>query len=180
MTVPNLISLFRLFLVPLIVWLIIEHNLLWAFWVFVIAGASDAVDGYLARTLGAESELGAYLDPLADKALLVTIYVCLAIIGELPTWLVIAVVSRDILIVGAVILSWTVARPVTIRPLMVSKANTAAQIVLASMVLGSHAFAVPLGHTKLLMVGLTGLLTVISTGAYLVEWVRHMAAEPQR
>lgn len=177
MTIPNLISVFRLLLVPVIVWLIIEHNMFWAFWLFVIAGASDAVDGIIARQLGGASELGAYLDPLADKTLLVTIYVCLAIVDELPAWLVITVVSRDILIIGAVMLSWTMGRPVTIRPLFVSKANTAAQIVLASMVLGATAFAVPLGVAKTLMIALTALLTVVSTAAYLVEWLRHMTAD---
>lgn len=177
MTIPNLISVFRLLLVPAVVWQIIEHDMFWAFWLFVIAGVSDAVDGIIARHLDGASELGAYLDPLADKALMVTIYVCLAIVDELPAWLVIIVVSRDILIVGAVLLSWTMDRPVKIRPLMVSKANTVAQIVLASMVLGASAFAVPLGETKMLMIALTGLLTVISTAAYLVEWLGHMASD---
>ena len=76
------------------------------------------------------TELGAYLDPLADKVLIVSIYVALGITGAIPRWLVILVVSRDIMIVGAVMLSWLVGRPVAVKPLLVSKLNTAAQIVL--------------------------------------------------
>lgn len=176
-TIPNLISVFRLLIVPVIVWLIIIHDLRAAFWLFVLAGFSDFADGLIARLTRSASELGAYLDPIADKALMVTIYVCLAIVGELPSWLVIMVVSRDILIIGAVLLSWTMNRPVRIRPLFVSKANTAAQIILAAMVLGASAFAVDLGGARLLAVMITAMLTVVSTAAYLVEWLRHMSAE---
>ena len=82
---------------------------------------------------GWNSELGAYLDPIADKALLVSIYVTLGFAGQLPVWLVIAVVSRDILIVGAVVLSWMLSRPLSMQPLLISKANTFSQIVLAGL-----------------------------------------------
>ena len=101
MNIPNSLTLGRLVLVPLIVWLIITHQIQAAFLVFLLAGLSDAADGYLAKRYGWDSELGAYLDPIADKALLVSIYVTLGLAGHLPVWLVIAVVSRDILIVGA-------------------------------------------------------------------------------
>ena len=111
--------------------------MLLAFIVFVIAGVSDAIDGFLAKRFDMATELGAYLDPLADKALLVSIYVTLAMLGKMPAWLTIVVVSRDIMIVGAIVLSWVLGKPVTIRPLRVSKLNTAAQIVLAALVLGS-------------------------------------------
>ena len=79
-----------------------------AFLLFLAAGISDAVDGFLAKRFGMTTELGAYLDPLADKALIVSIYVTLGITGVIPRWLVILVVSRDIMIVGAVMLSWLV------------------------------------------------------------------------
>ena len=102
---------------------------------FLLAGLSDAADGYLAKRYGWRTELGAYLDPIADKALLVSIYVTLGFAGHLPAWLVIAVVSRDILIVGAVVLSWMLSRPMSLHPILVSKANTFSQIVLAGLVL---------------------------------------------
>ncbi len=106
MTLPNLISILRLLLVPVIVTCIVSRNDQAAFWLFVAAGLSDAVDGFIARHFGLLSELGTYLDPLADKALLVSIYLSLGLTGSFPAWLVILVISRDILIIGAVILSW--------------------------------------------------------------------------
>ncbi len=107
---------------------------------FLAAGIGDAVDGFLAKRFGMKTELGAYLDPLADKVLIVSIYVSLGITGVIPLWIVILVVSRDFMIVGAIILSWLIDQPVQIKPLMVSKANTAAQIVFACLVLGSTAW----------------------------------------
>src|SRR6202035_4331315 len=101
-------------------------EMLVAFALFLVAGISDAVDGFLAKRFHMASELGAYLDPLADKTLIVSIYVSLGIAGGLPLFLVILVVSRDIMIIGAFMLSWLVGRPMPVRPLPVSKANTAA------------------------------------------------------
>lgn len=174
MTVPNLITVMRLLLVPVIVWLIGDGEYLAAFWLFVIAGISDGVDGFIAKRFNVISELGAYLDPIADKALLVSIYIALSFINQIPYWLVVAVVSRDVLIVGAVLLSWIMDRPVAMQPLLISKANTAAQIVLASVVLGALAFNMELGTLRTVLVVTTALLTVLSAVAYLVEWLHHM------
>ena len=91
--IPNALTLARIILVPLIVWLIISHEMATAFVLFLLAGLSDAVDGYLAKRFGWHTELGAYLDPIADKALLVSIYVTLGFANYLPAWLVIAVPS---------------------------------------------------------------------------------------
>src|SRR5256885_3519089 len=129
--IPNLVTLARILSVPVMVWAIAANQMLLAFALFVAAGISDVIDGYLAKHFGMASELGAYLDPLADKALIVSIYVTLGIGGHIPGWLVILVVSRDIMIVSAVILSWLVDKPVAVKPLMVSKINTGAQIVYA-------------------------------------------------
>lgn len=101
MSIPNIITLGRIVLVPIIVWAIASSEMGIACAVFIIAGVSDAVDGFLAKRFNMTSELGALLDPLADKALLVSIYVSLGIWGAIPRWLVILVVSRDIMIVGA-------------------------------------------------------------------------------
>ena len=105
-----------------------------AFLLFVAAGVSDAVDGFIARRFDMRSEFGAYLDAVADKALLVSIYVTPGVVGVLPGWLAIVVVSRDIMIVGAIIMSWLMGRPVAIKPLTISKLNTAAQIAFAALV----------------------------------------------
>ncbi len=93
------------------------------------------VDGFLAKRFNMTSEIGALLDPLADKALLVSIYVALGVSGAIPRWIVILVVSRDIMIVGAVIVSWLLGKPVAMKPLMVSKLNTVAQVTFAALVL---------------------------------------------
>ncbi len=175
MTLPNLISILRLLLVPVIVTCIISGNDPAAFWLFVAAGLSDAVDGFIARHLGLLSELGTYLDPLADKALLVSIYLSLGLTGSFPAWLVILVISRDILIVGAVILSWGMRKPVKVKPLMVSKANTVLQIMLAAVVLGEAGLGLEVaGLPFVLMMAVAGL-TTMSAAAYMVDWLVHMA-----
>ena len=125
LSIPNIITLGRIILVPVIIWAIASNEMEIAFAIFVIAGVSDAVDGFLAKRFNMASELGALLDPLADKALLVSIYVALGIWGAMPRWIVILVVSRDIMIVSAVIVSWLFDKPVEMKPLMVSKLNTA-------------------------------------------------------
>lgn len=173
-TLPNLITLLRLVLVPTIVWLITINEPLPAFWLFALAGAGDALDGFLARQFDLRSQLGALLDPLADKVLLVSLYVVLTILGEMPTWLAYLVVSRDVLIVGAVVISWLVDRPLEMKPLAVSKFNTAAQVVLAGVILADLAFAIDLMGLRLALVAMVGLLTVASAVAYFANWVGYM------
>lgn len=175
MNLPTAITLGRLLLVPLTVWLIISEAYGAAFAAFMVAGISDAVDGFLARRMGQHSDVGAYLDPVADKALMVSVYVTLGMAKEMPAWLVITVVTRDVLIVGAIILSWLVDRPLRMAPLMVSKVNTVAQIVYAVMVLGAAALGHDFGWLTAGGALLVGALTVASGGAYLLTWVRHTA-----
>jgi cardiolipin synthase (CMP-forming) len=174
--IPNSLTLARIVLVPLVVWLIIDQELTAAFLLFLLAGFSDAADGYIAKRYGWRSELGAYLDPIADKALLVSIYVTLGLAGHLPVWLVIAVVSRDILIVGAVVLSWMLSRPLTMHPLLISKVNTFAQIVLAGLVLAELGLGLGLEPVVKVLIWVTGALTILSAAAYFWAWLRHMAA----
>jgi cardiolipin synthase len=174
-TVPNLISLGRLVLVPTILWMIIDGHFVGAFIVFVVAGVSDAVDGFIARSFNLRSRLGAYLDPIADKMLLVSIYLALVILGQIPVWLATIVICRDLFIVGGVILSAVLDRPIEVRPLAISKVNTTAQIVFAAAVLADLAFAgVHLQGFRDVMVWVVGVLTVGSAFAYFVDWVRHM------
>lgn len=160
--------------VPVIFWLLLNDHPRIAFFAFLGAGVSDAVDGYLAKRFKWTSELGAYLDPLADKILIVSIYIALAVSVQIPLWLVMAVVSRDILILLAVLLSWLVDRPFAIRPLTISKINTAAQLILATTVLGDNAFGTGLELTREVLVWITGVSTALSLAAYLQLWVRHM------
>ena len=176
---PNAVTLGRVILVPVIFWLLVSGQTKAAFFAFLVAGLSDAVDGFVAKRFKLETELGAYLDPLADKALIVSIYVALGVAGNLPSWLVIAVVSRDILIVLGVVLAWIVGQTVTIRPLAVSKANTAAQITLAAIVLADEGFKLGMGNTRYVLVWVTLVLTVLSLAAYLREWLAIMAGNGQ-
>jgi cardiolipin synthase len=173
-TIPNIITIARLFLVPMIVWLLVDGRYETAFWAFLAAGMSDAVDGIIARKFDMQSELGAHLDPLADKALLVSIYVTMGMMEEIPAWIVIAVVSRDILIVGAVILSWVMDQPVAMKPLVISKANTTMQIIFAGVVLADLGVMAELSTERMLLGYVVAALTISSAGAYLLSWLAHM------
>ncbi len=177
MTIPNFITIGRLFLVPLVIMMIVQGHWQTAFALFVVAGLSDAVDGYLARHHGMASELGAYLDPIADKALLVSIYLALAIVAIIPAWLAIIVVFRDVVIVAAVILAWVLGNPLEIRPFLISKLNTAAQIAFAAALLAAKAFGVSLGMWFDVAVTAVAALTLVSAAAYLAFWLRHMASD---
>ncbi len=178
-SLPNVITITRILLVPLTVWLIIGRQFELAFLVFLVAGVSDGVDGYLARRFNLQSELGAYLDPIADKALLVSIYVSLGILQVLPVWLAIIVVTRDVLIVGAVLLAGVMDKPVKVRPLWISKVNTVAQIAFAGAVLLALATDWPLGRLLATGVAVVTVLTLASGALYMRDWVRHMA-EPDK
>jgi len=174
--IPNIITLGRIILVPIVVWAIASNQMEIAFAVFIVAGVSDAVDGFLAKRFNMTSELGALLDPLADKALLVSIYIALGIWGAIPRWIVILVVSRDIMIVSAVIVSWLFGKPVQMKPQMVSKLNTAAQVAFAALVLGSLGFGFQKSPYDFFLMALVTVFTLSSVSLYLVEWVRHMSA----
>ena len=175
MTIPNLITIARLVMVPIVVVTINQGLWSLAFVLFVVAGVSDAADGIIARRFHLRSELGAYLDPLADKALLVSIYVTLSVVGILPGWLAVVVVSRDVMIVAAILISRLMDNPVAIKPLLVSKANTAAQIAFAAIVLGALAAGFDLGLWLTLGMVVVTALTVLSAAAYIAGWLRHMA-----
>ena len=176
MTIPNIITIGRLIIVPIVIVMIMQQRWVAAFVLFVVAGVSDAVDGFIARRFDMRSEFGAYIDPIADKALLVSIYVTLAIVGAIPGWLAI-VVSRDVMIVAAVLLSWVMSRPVEIKPILVSKLNTGAQIAFAAFALAANAFGADLAGLEDIAMLVVAALTVASAGAYLGGWLRHMGAE---
>lgn len=163
---------------PVVVWAIASGEMRIAFLLFLVAAISDAVDGFLAKRFGMTTELGAYLDPLADKVLIVAIYVALGIADALPRWLVILVVSRDLLIVGGVIFSWLIDKPVSVRPHPVSKLNTAMQLVLVALVLAALGFGFDAGMWLTVTMAAVAALTLASVSVYLREWVRHMGAAP--
>ena len=180
MSIPNLITLARILLVPVVVWAIASDEMRIAFLLFLAAGLSDAVDGFLAKRFGMATELGAYLDPLADKAMIVSIYVALGIADAIPRWLVILVVSRDIMIVGAVILSWLVDKPVTLKPLMVSKLNTVGADRAGTVRAGVARLHFDGEPVLTILMALVAILTLLSIAFYVAEWVRHMNAADTR
>jgi cardiolipin synthase len=176
MSVPNFISLARLVAVPLIVYLILQASYGWAFWVFVLAGVSDALDGYIAKRMDQASYLGSFLDPIADKVLLVGVYLTLGHKGLIDDLVVILVVFRDLMIVGGVFLLFIFRNHTRVEPILVSKFNTGAQLVFVTMVLAEAAneFFIPMLDQALsyLVIG----TTIVSGAWYLVRWARQMAS----
>lgn len=172
---PNFISLGRLIAVPVIIWLVLTERMQAAFWLFVAAGISDIVDGLLARLLKERTMVGAYLDPLADKALLVGLFVTLAVRNDLPLWVVMLVVFRDTLIISGSLLLLLLHKTFTVRPLFISKLNTFAQILLITIVLGGSAVAY--AYPQLLIEGMiygVALTTICSGLAYIHLWIEAM------
>lgn len=179
MNLPNLITLGRLLSVPVAIWVILNGAFDVAFWIFVAAGISDAVDGFVAKRFGMKTSIGALLDPLADKALLVSIYVTLGLAGQLPTWLVILVVFRDVMIIGGFLLIQLLAGRIRWEPLLISKANTVLQILLAAVTLARLGFAIDDHGLVTGLVFAVAVTTVLSGGAYLVRWGQSLANAEQ-
>ncbi len=170
LSLPNFISLARLLAVPAAVWLIVTDHFTAAFWLFIAAGVSDAVDGYLARILRSRTLLGAYLDPLADKALLTSVYVSMGYVEEMPKWLVILVVFRDVLIVGGAILYQTLTQRLKMEPLFISKVNTTAQIALAALILAQLGLRFDSHGADQILIYAVAATTLLSGGAYILRW----------
>jgi cardiolipin synthase len=174
-SLPNLITLGRLFCVPVAIWLVLTNKIAAAFWIFVLAGVSDAVDGFIAKRFNLRSRLGAFLDPAADKALLVSMYVTLGVSQLLPVWLVILVVFRDVVIIGAFLLVTALSQPMRWEPLLVSKLNTVLQIALVGVILFRLGFGVSLFDLHQPLIYAVAATTFVSGAAYLVRWMRALA-----
>ena len=172
LNLPNLITLARLVCVPFAIWLIAEARYGAAFWVFVGAGVSDALDGYIAKNFDRRTRLGALLDPVADKALLTGVYLSLGIVGLLPVWLVVLVLLRDALIVGGFLAIHRTAAPNQVEPLFVSKINTGVQIALVGFVLAREGLGVGGGLVSALLIVGAGVTTVWSGMSYLARLAR--------
>ena len=150
----------------------LDGQMLLAFCLFVAAGISDGIDGFVAKRFDMRTELGRYLDPIADKALLVSVYITLGSQGYLPNWLVIPVAFRDILIIGGILLDRALSRPTQIEPLMISKFNTVAQIALASLVLISLSTGWDSSGITDVLIYITAATTIVSGIGYLIRWGR--------
>ena len=165
LNLPNILTLARFAAAPLAWWLLVQHLADAAFMLFVAASLTDALDGYLARRMGGNA-LGAIMDPMADKLLIVTMSVTLAATGALPTWLVMMVITRDVLIgVGYLVISSR--HRFSVRPFLVSKVNTVLQMALVSGALLQQGFGVGLEPAMTALCWLTAATTVVSGAAYL-------------
>lgn len=179
LNLPNLISLGRLLLVPLAIWLILISRYGIAFWILVAAGISDALDGFIAKRFDRRTRLGALLDPVADKAMLVSVYITLGVAHQLWTWLVILVVFRDVMIVGGFLLIQAIAVPKQYDPLYISKLNTGMQITLVGFVLARLGLGVNAGWPDLILSLAVAATTILSGVSYLVRWARILARSEQ-
>lgn len=163
-TIPNLLTILRILLTPGFVMAYVTQRLDLAWVLFAVAGFTDALDGFLAKMLKQRTKLGAMLDPLADKILLVTSFICVSLQGWLPKWLAVLVVSRDAIIVGglAVLHFWGVNIRERIRPSWVSKITTTVQIALILLVIFQKTADMELPRAQLALVWLVGGFTVVS------------------
>lgn len=167
MNIPNCITIFRILLIPLLVILLLEGRMLAAFWVVVVAGLSDALDGFLARALKQKTDFGAFIDPLADKLLLITSFITLAVLDILPNWLTVLVVSRDLLILGGIGVLMLFGRSIAFRPSLLSKATTFFQLVTVVFHLGQEYLA-SLHGIRTPIISLTAICTILSGAHYVV------------
>jgi cardiolipin synthase len=171
MNLPNFLSFLRIFSVPLLIWLIVENHATGAMWLFAVAGLTDALDGFIAKRFQMETELGRYLDPLADKLLLLSGFITLTVLELLPLWLTLLVVTRDVVIVGGALVYQVMTGTLQIKPLWISKVNTVNQMLLLLLVLQSVAGG---GMEKWVepLVWLTAITTLFSGGSYVFDWSR--------
>jgi cardiolipin synthase len=170
--IPNLISVARILLTIPIVWLLFEHEFSYALILFAVAGISDGIDGFLAKRFGWQSHLGGLLDPVADKALLMSSFLVLGGLALIPVWLVILVIFRDLTIVGGALYYNFSVEELDAEPSLISKLNTVLQIVLVLLVVTD---AGPLRLPSQLLTWLiwaTGFTTLVSGSAYVWVWTK--------
>jgi len=179
LNLPNFISLARLLLVPLEIWLILVGSYGLAFWILVVAGISDALDGFIAKRFDRRTRLGALLDPVADKAMLISVYITLGVAHQLWTLLVILVVFRDVLIIGGFLLMQLFALAKHYDPLYISKLNTAVQIILVGFVLARLSLGAAPGWADVILSLIVGATTIASGLSYLVRWARILGRSEQ-
>ncbi len=173
---PNIISILRIFLVVPTVWFLLNHQYSYALAIFLIAGLSDGLDGFLARRFGWITRLGSFLDPLGDKLLLTAVYFVLGWQSHFPVWLVAVVIGRDVLIILGALAYRLLVQDISMKPLLISKLNTAFQIFLVLLMLFSlstlpMAAQVPAWLTQT-MIYLVFISSALSGLTYVVIWSR--------
>lgn len=175
MNLPNAITLLRILLVPALVWVLLVHNLNEALWIFLLAGLSDALDGFIAKRFHLTTRLGSFLDPAADKLLLVSSFICLAYLGLVPVWLALIVCFRDLLIVGGAITWQMLFGNLSMEPIFISKVNTFFQILYILAILW-QAIDHHQGGLADILAWTVATTTLVSGIAYVFTWSRKAAA----
>jgi len=176
--VPNTITVGRLILVPLLIFLLMRGEYGWALLAFTIAGLSDGLDGYLARRFRLQSNLGGFLDPIADKVLMVSVYISLALLGQLPVWLAFLVVARDFLIIGFIMVLVSLGENIKPAPSVYSKINTTVQVLLVVAVLANKAFSMSIETAVDFLVYSVAVTTIISGANYYWIWIMQRQQKP--
>ncbi len=172
MTIPNILTLLRVLFTPLLVWLLLDHRFGTALVIFLLAGLTDGLDGFIARVFEQKSKLGAYLDPVADKLLLVSSFILLGLVGAVPAWLVVVTVSRDVIIVLGVATLAFHQVPVEIKPTVLSKINTLFQLItIFLMLVNLSVFYIPnwIAYT---LFGTIGVLCFVTVFQYILQGIR--------
>lgn len=173
---PNAISLLRIALIPPILILIFQRDFGWALALFVVAGFSDGLDGYLATRFGWKSRLGGLLDPAADKLLITGMFIMLAVTQHIPVWLAVIVILRDVVIVAGALAYNFIVKPVPGEPTRISKLNTALQMLFVLFVLSRAGFNWP-DKITITVLGASILATVVISGVdYIWSWSRRARA----
>lgn len=181
MNVPNALTVLRIILVPIIIICLIQGEHLSALLLFILAGITDGLDGFFARILKQKSVLGSYLDPLADKTLISSSFIALAVMGGIPAWLTVIVISRDCIILLGISVLTLLSIPFEVRPTMVSKITTAFQLLAIFLVLLLSAVHIQLDWGWITAVfWLTALLTIVSGMGYLIRGIRYINSESNR
>ena len=170
--IPNLITGGRFLLVPVIVMLLLSEQYTWTVLVFLIAGLSDGLDGFIAKHYDWRSQLGAVMDPLADKVLIFGTYLTLSWQGLIPAWLAVLVILRDAIIICGAMLHYKLTHTLEMSPILVSKFNTAVQMLLVLAVVLAQATGKLPAWLVGVLIGLTLVTTLVSGISYLIAWTR--------
>ena len=175
--IPNILSILRIILIPLVAWLILFDYFLYALIITLIIAISDFLDGFIARIFNAQSEIGSYLDSIADKAFIISAYMLIGTQNLLPIFVIIIVISRDIIIMGAFGLSFAMNQKLDINPIRISKINTFLQFILIILVLINN---VGIFNSIYMFNDLIDILmyvviatTVISLFYYIKQWLNY-------
>ena len=169
MNIPNLLTIFRISLVPIFVIFVIHNDLWRALIIFILAGITDGLDGFIARLLNQRTVVGAYLDPIADKMLLMSAYIGLAFKDMLPGWLSVIVVSRDVIILAGIAIISLMGKGTDIRPSIASKFTTVFQILTIMIIL----YPFPIFYIRL-FIPITAVLTILSGIQYMYRGIKIM------